>query len=190
MSVVKSKKAILSEDLESYPVASMKEYKKISCIKIPEKVFQKKKKYFFNSSSHRPETSTNDKVECLICFEEFKDEDLVRIIPCYHPFHKQCIDTWLLGESGSCPTCRLDLRLTPEREIGNQYQNINLNQQSNQNHILYNTTNRNFNSNSDIYWVNDSVIDQTYEWNQVIEQIDSIHTSNTNLNTNAIANRS
>ncbi|PVZ97597.1 hypothetical protein BB558_006438 [Smittium angustum] len=83
--VPENKNMITAEDLGSYPLLTMKEYKKFT--KIP----------------------TDDKVECLICIEELKDDDLLRIIPCYHLFHRNCIDNWLLEKSGSCPKCRLDL---------------------------------------------------------------------------------
>ncbi|PVZ98657.1 hypothetical protein BB558_005337 [Smittium angustum] len=161
INIVKKKKVILSEDLESYPVVTMKDYKKSTSIKIPEKALEKNNtKFSLSSSTHEPETSTNDRVECLICIEEFKDDDLIRIIPCYHPFHKHCIDTWLLEQSGFCPTCRLDLRLTPENEIENQNEFIDTIQQPNDNQVLYITTNQITGLNDRDHWVGNSNVIQ------------------------------
>ncbi|KAL1307499.1 NEP1-interacting protein 1 [Arachis ipaensis] len=43
---------------------------------------------------------------CSICFQDFEDEELIRILPkCGHIFHLQCIDKWLI-QQGSCPMCR------------------------------------------------------------------------------------
>ncbi|XP_057439814.1 NEP1-interacting protein 1-like [Lotus japonicus] len=43
---------------------------------------------------------------CSICFQDFEDEELVRILPkCGHIFHLECIDKWLV-QQGSCPMCR------------------------------------------------------------------------------------
>ncbi|KAL2316756.1 hypothetical protein Fmac_030632 [Flemingia macrophylla] len=43
---------------------------------------------------------------CSICFQDFEDGELVRILPkCSHHFHLECIDKWLV-QQGSCPMCR------------------------------------------------------------------------------------
>ncbi|KAH1263718.1 hypothetical protein AAZX31_02G273900 [Glycine max] len=43
---------------------------------------------------------------CSICFQDFEDGELVRILPkCDHLFHLECIDKWLV-QQGSCPMCR------------------------------------------------------------------------------------
>ncbi|XP_042448054.1 RING-H2 finger protein ATL40-like [Zingiber officinale] len=41
--------------------------------------------------------------ECSICWEEFIDGDVVRVLSaCNHGFHKQCIDKWLI-RNDRCP---------------------------------------------------------------------------------------
>ncbi|KAI9314403.1 hypothetical protein BX666DRAFT_2029281 [Dichotomocladium elegans] len=44
--------------------------------------------------------------ECAVCLEEFKPDDLVRLLRCSHPFHQICIDRWLRNMDISCPVCR------------------------------------------------------------------------------------
>lgn len=45
---------------------------------------------------------------CAICIETFKINDVVRILPCRHQFHKVCIDQWLLAKR-TCPMCKMDI---------------------------------------------------------------------------------
>ena len=44
-------------------------------------------------------------------YEDFKDDDQVRILNCNHYFHIKCISDWLLNNN-NCPTCRKNV-LTP-----------------------------------------------------------------------------
>ncbi|XP_055464102.1 E3 ubiquitin-protein ligase RNF133 [Psammomys obesus] len=45
---------------------------------------------------------------CVICFEPYKPNDIVRILTCNHFFHKNCIDPWILAH-GTCPMCKCDI---------------------------------------------------------------------------------
>ncbi|KAL0940716.1 E3 ubiquitin-protein ligase [Colletotrichum truncatum] len=47
---------------------------------------------------------------CTICTEDFSVGEDVRVLPCNHKFHPNCVDPWLVNVSGTCPLCRLDLR--------------------------------------------------------------------------------
>lgn len=44
--------------------------------------------------------------QCTVCQDDYQDDDDVRILPCGHIFHKDCIDTWLLNYNYKCPVCR------------------------------------------------------------------------------------
>ncbi|XP_074577671.1 RING-H2 finger protein ATL16-like [Curcuma longa] len=47
--------------------------------------------------------------ECAICLSEFLDEERLKLLPgCGHPFHIDCIDTWLQFNA-NCPLCRSDV---------------------------------------------------------------------------------
>ena len=40
---------------------------------------------------------------CPICTDDFvKGQDL-RVLPCNHQFHPECVDPWLMNVSGTCP---------------------------------------------------------------------------------------
>ncbi|KFP85813.1 E3 ubiquitin-protein ligase RNF128, partial [Acanthisitta chloris] len=56
---------------------------------------------------------------CVVCFEQYKPNDVIRILTCNHSFHKTCIDPWLL-ERGTCPLCKCDILkvLGVEMDVG------------------------------------------------------------------------
>lgn len=45
---------------------------------------------------------------CCICFDDYKDNETVRTLPCLHFFHTECIDRWLF-KSQTCPICKVDI---------------------------------------------------------------------------------
>ncbi|KAI0479273.1 hypothetical protein GGR56DRAFT_371196 [Xylariaceae sp. FL0804] len=57
---------------------------------------------------------------CSICTEDFARGEDVRVLPCNHKFHPNCVDPWLINVSGTCPMCRLDLRPQGERTEGEE----------------------------------------------------------------------
>ncbi len=46
--------------------------------------------------------------DCTICLDTFTDDCMVRGLSCGHVFHVECIDPWLTGKRGCCPTCKHD----------------------------------------------------------------------------------
>lgn len=40
---------------------------------------------------------------CSICTEDFTLGEDVRVLPCNHKYHPQCVDPWLVNVSGTCP---------------------------------------------------------------------------------------
>jgi hypothetical protein len=43
---------------------------------------------------------------CLICLDDYADEDDIRVMTCRHAFHKGCVDEWLQTGKNNCPACR------------------------------------------------------------------------------------
>jgi len=49
--------------------------------------------------------------ECCLCMERFEESDEVRVLPCSHYFHKDCVDRWFATkryQARSCPLCKRD----------------------------------------------------------------------------------
>jgi RING finger protein 165 len=46
---------------------------------------------------------------CSICTEDFIEGARLRMLPCGHLYHPQCIDQWLTDRSRTCPLCRVNL---------------------------------------------------------------------------------
>lgn len=49
------------------------------------------------------ETSDAGTLVCPICTDDFIKGQDVRLLPCKHKFHPECVDPWLLNVSGTCP---------------------------------------------------------------------------------------
>ncbi|KAJ4313673.1 hypothetical protein N0V94_006843 [Neodidymelliopsis sp. IMI 364377] len=49
------------------------------------------------------EASGADTLGCSICTEDFEKGQDIRVLPCDHKFHPECVDPWLLNVSGTCP---------------------------------------------------------------------------------------
>ena len=52
----------------------------------------------------------NSSIQCIICMEDFLVGDKVSTLPCFHVFHTNCIDKWLL-KTHSCPICKFKVTM-------------------------------------------------------------------------------
>lgn len=46
---------------------------------------------------------TDNGLACSVCTDDFIKGQDIRVLPCNHKFHPECIDPWLLNVSGTCP---------------------------------------------------------------------------------------
>ena len=53
---------------------------------------------------------------CVICLIDFQEGDSVRMLPCLHRFHRECVDRWMTTQSCTCPYCRHDPRIIALQE--------------------------------------------------------------------------
>ena len=52
--------------------------------------------------------NNNESKQCIICMEEFEEKEKVKLLPCAHIFHNNCIKQWLLKEK-TCPFCKSEI---------------------------------------------------------------------------------
>ncbi|KAJ1918492.1 hypothetical protein IWQ60_007492 [Tieghemiomyces parasiticus] len=57
--------------------------------------------------------SMNGPPYCGVCRNEFRPGDSARRLPCYHIFHCECVDQWLIRKTARCPLCKANS--TPRR---------------------------------------------------------------------------
>jgi hypothetical protein len=53
-----------------------------------------------------------DRTTCVVCMQDFEQNDELRVLPCSHEFHTQCVDRWLKVKK-DCPLCRRDINSRP-----------------------------------------------------------------------------
>ena len=63
--------------------------------------------------------------DCVICMEQFKDDDIILVLPCddKHYFHKKCTMQWLERKT-ECPLCRKDFQDTILNHISSSNQRM------------------------------------------------------------------
>ena len=44
---------------------------------------------------------------CSICKERYEGSEEIKILPCMHQFHCECVDNWLRLKT-TCPVCKMD----------------------------------------------------------------------------------
>ena len=64
------------------------------------------------NSDVSPSLGQNDYFEnimCSVCLEEYEAGEKLRLLPCKHSFHTDCILPWLTERSPMCPLCKCDV---------------------------------------------------------------------------------
>lgn len=54
-------------------------------------------------TENRASKGEDEYLGCSICTEDFTVGEDVRVLPCDHKYHPNCIDPWLINVSGTCP---------------------------------------------------------------------------------------
>lgn len=50
---------------------------------------------------------------CAVCLDYFCNKQWLRVLPCKHEFHRDCVDPWLMLQQ-TCPLCKFNV-------LGNHY---------------------------------------------------------------------
>ncbi|CAM9600494.1 unnamed protein product [Ectocarpus fasciculatus] len=61
-------------------------------------------------SSTRSRSSSEDSdsassITCAICLASYQEEEVIKVLPCGHDFHSECLDAWLELKA-ECPLCK------------------------------------------------------------------------------------
>ena len=78
------------------------------CHKIKKKYrgYIKDRKALQNTNTETIKLLPRSPSTCSICIDQFKENEVIRIMPCNHQFHKECVDPWILNYRKECPLCR------------------------------------------------------------------------------------
>jgi hypothetical protein len=72
------------------------------------------------ASNGKDSASYDENLGCSICTEDFEMGQDLRVLPCDHKFHPECVDPWLLNVSGTCPLWYVNVkRLFKEKRSSN-----------------------------------------------------------------------
>jgi len=66
--------------------------------------------------------SPDEGLGCSICTEDFEKGQDLRVLPCDHKFHPECVDPWLLNVSGTCPLWYVTPQPHTHKHCTNVYQ--------------------------------------------------------------------
>ena len=58
-----------------------------------------------NGTNQTEDDSEVSNTVCAVCCDEFNTEEEVRVLPCLHFYHRECIDQWLMYHR-QCPICK------------------------------------------------------------------------------------
>ncbi|XP_066293352.1 RING finger protein 215-like isoform X4 [Branchiostoma lanceolatum] len=64
----------------------------------------KRYKHFHRRSRH----GEKEKDACAVCLDHFYPGQAVRVLPCFHEFHRKCVDSWLIKKR-TCPLCTINI---------------------------------------------------------------------------------
>ncbi|UJR23276.1 hypothetical protein I4U23_026293 [Adineta vaga] len=66
----------------------------------------------FREKGYRKDQYMRCKVKnssCVICFDDFYEDEEIAVCPCEHAFHKRCLSPWL-QQNCTCPMCNMCIK--------------------------------------------------------------------------------
>ncbi|MBN3309279.1 RN215 protein, partial [Amia calva] len=84
----------LNDDMELHPKQDI--VKRLAALKT-------RKYYPPKTRSEQGQAGETD--NCAVCLEPFSKNQCLRVLPCLHEFHRDCVDPWLLLQQ-TCPLCK------------------------------------------------------------------------------------
>lgn len=67
-----------------------------------------KHKYKEDEANYGNTRIERDSADCAICLTRYETGTFVRILPCHHHYHQECIDQWICL-TPNCPLCKRDI---------------------------------------------------------------------------------
>lgn len=69
---------------------------------------------------------SKDNKQCSICLEDYKVDVECVILPCFHFFHKKCMNYWFTKDN-KCPLCQLTIKVNQKENETNEKSKKNVN---------------------------------------------------------------
>uniref|UniRef100_A0A3P9HA31 Si:ch211-59o9.10 n=1 Tax=Oryzias latipes TaxID=8090 RepID=A0A3P9HA31_ORYLA len=95
-----------SDDIQGNNYEALLEFEERQGAVVSRKLSRREIQRFPTKKFHSAKTAGN--TQCQICFCDYNDGEKLRMLPCFHDYHVQCIDRWL-KDNTTCPICRANL---------------------------------------------------------------------------------
>ncbi|XP_049929795.1 uncharacterized protein si:ch211-59o9.10 [Epinephelus moara] len=96
----------LSEDLQGNDYEALLAFEERQGSVVSKKLSRREIQRFPTKTFQSANSAGN--TQCQICFCDYTDGEKLRMLPCFHDYHVQCIDRWL-KDNITCPICRANL---------------------------------------------------------------------------------
>jgi hypothetical protein len=60
---------------------------------------------FRRASIDKNAENSDEHLSCRVCLCEYEEGDELRTLPCFHKYHRDCIDRWIVRDK-KCPICK------------------------------------------------------------------------------------
>uniref|UniRef100_A0A8D3ATJ5 RING-type domain-containing protein n=1 Tax=Scophthalmus maximus TaxID=52904 RepID=A0A8D3ATJ5_SCOMX len=57
---------------------------------------------------------------CAVCLEAFNNNQCLRVLPCLHEYHRECVDPWLLLQH-TCPLCKRSILILSDSRLQDEF---------------------------------------------------------------------